>query len=94
MFGYKDGFPTPFPFIDAVSRNLNVRGYSAQDLMTNAEELRKAAAYVSARLASGEFNPRIDKTFPLDQLEAAYTRQRQGRQIGKIIVAPLSSEPG
>ena len=91
MFGYKDGQPTPFPFIEGISRNLNMRGYSAHELMSNVDEMRKATNYIGQRLATGEFVPRIDRVFPLDEIEKAYAHQRDGSQIGKIVIAATPS---
>jgi NADPH:quinone reductase-like Zn-dependent oxidoreductase len=42
MFGYVDGQPTPFPFIDVVGRNLNVRGYNGADARPRSRRGRQA----------------------------------------------------
>jgi NADPH:quinone reductase-like Zn-dependent oxidoreductase len=86
MFGYADGHPTPFPFIEAVSRNLNIRGYSTRGLMEDGEALGKATRFIGERLASGEFKPKIDRMFPLDQLEDAFAHIRAGSVLGKVVV--------
>jgi NADPH:quinone reductase-like Zn-dependent oxidoreductase len=87
MFGYADGLPTPFPFIDAVGRNLNIRGFSARGLMGDAPAMDQAKNYIASRLESGEFKPTIDKVFPLERIEEAYAYMRGGNQIGKIVVS-------
>ena len=48
MFGYADGQPTPFPFVEAVGRNLSIRGYKTQGLMGDQEAMEKAKAYILA----------------------------------------------
>jgi len=48
MFGYADGQPTPFPFVEAVGRNLSIRGYKTQGLMGDQEAMEKTKAYILA----------------------------------------------
>ncbi len=87
MFGVADGMPTPFPFIDAVGRNLNIRGYNAGFLMRHPVALAEAVKYIEGGLASGALTVQIDKTFPLDEIEEAYRYQGQNGQVGKIVVS-------
>lgn len=86
MFGYANGQPTPFPFVEAVSRNLNIRGYSSRALMADPTSLAKAKHFIADRLANGAFKPRIDRVFPLDRIEDAYAHLRAGDQVDKIVV--------
>ena len=86
MFGFKDGQPTPFPFLEAVARNLNIRGYNARFLMADHAEMARGKDFITGHLASGDFQPNIDQAFPLEKIEEAYDHLRQGRQVGKIIV--------
>jgi NADPH:quinone reductase-like Zn-dependent oxidoreductase len=86
MFGYADGHPTPFPFIEAVARNLNIRGYSTRGMMADPDAMAKAKRFIGERLASGEFTAKIDRTFPLGQIEAAYAHIRARSLLGKIVV--------
>ena len=88
MFGYVDGQPTPFPFIDAVGRNLNVRGYNAQGLMRDPAAVAVAKRYVYDLFAKGSVAPKIDKVFPLSHIEDAYEYLNGNGQIGKIVVVP------
>lgn len=88
MFGYVDGQPTPFPFIDAVGRNLNVRGYNAQGLMRDPAAVAVAKRYVYDLFAKGSVAPKIDKVFPLSHIEDAYEYLNGNSQIGKIVVVP------
>jgi NADPH:quinone reductase-like Zn-dependent oxidoreductase len=93
MFGFADGQPTPFPFIDAVARNLNIRGYSARGLMADADGMAKAKHFIGERLASGEFKPKIDRIFPIEQIETAYEHMRTGSLLGKIVVVAELRSP-
>jgi NADPH:quinone reductase-like Zn-dependent oxidoreductase len=86
MFGYKDGRPTPFPFIQAVSRNLNIRGYSSRGLFAHEPELAKAKLFICEHLASGVLRPTIDRTVPLERLEEAYDGVRANDLVGKVVV--------
>jgi Zinc-binding dehydrogenase/DinB superfamily len=88
MFGYVDGQPTPFPFIDAVGRNLNVRGYNAQGLMRDPAAVALAKRYVYDLFSRGSVAPKIDKVFPLSHIEDAYEYLNGNGQIGKIVVVP------
>jgi len=87
MFGYVDGQPTPFPFIDAVGRNLNVRGYNAQGLMRDPAAVAVAKRYIYNLFAKSAATPKIDKVFPLSGIEDAYQYLNSNGQIGKIVVA-------
>lgn len=91
MFGYVDGQPTPFPFIDAVGRNLNVRGYNAQGLMRDPAAVALAKRYVYDLFSRGSVAPKIDKVFPLSHIEDAYEYLNGNGQIGKIVVVPLQN---
>jgi NADPH:quinone reductase-like Zn-dependent oxidoreductase len=86
MFGYADGQPTPFPFVEAVGRNLSIRGYKTQGLMGDQEAMEKAKAYILAGLRSEAFKLMIDRTFELEEIGQAYRRMTSNHQIGKIDV--------
>ena len=86
MFGYADGAPTPFPFLDAVGRNLIVRGYNAQCLMGDPAAMKEAQRFILAGMTDGQFTPRIDCTFPLDRIEDAYAYLQANGQVGKVVV--------
>jgi len=64
MFGYVDGQPTPFPFIDTVGRNLNMRGYNAQSLMRDPAAVAVAKRYVYDLFARGVSRRRSTRSFP------------------------------
>ena len=86
MFGYADGMPTPYPFLQAVARNLTIRGFNSQIVFRTPELLERAKSLILPALASGVFIPRIDKTFPLEQINEAYTYLESSGQVGKIVV--------
>ena len=88
LFGYSDGQPTPFPFSDAVGRNLNVRGYNALGLMRDPVAVGVAKKHIYDLFSRDGVAPKIDKVFPLSDIAGAYKHLNSNNQIGKIVVVP------
>jgi len=78
--------PTPFPLFAALRKGLTVRGYTLFEVVANPETFAKAKKYVFDHLAAGDFEPRIDRTFPLSQIVEAHRYMESNQQIGKIVV--------
>lgn len=78
--------PTPFPLFDAMRKGLTVRGYTLFEITAHAEKMARARQYVYDGLASGQFKPRIDRTFTLDEVVEAHRYLESNQQIGKIVV--------
>jgi NADPH:quinone reductase-like Zn-dependent oxidoreductase len=78
--------PTPYPLFAALSKHLTIKGYTLFEVVADPEVFARAKKYVFDHLQSGAFNPRIDKTFPLDQIVAAHRYMESNAQIGKIVV--------
>jgi len=78
--------PTPFPLFAALQKHLTIKGYTLFEVVAIPAVLQKAKQYVFDRLASGEFKPRIDKTFPLAEIVEAHRYMESNAQIGKIVV--------
>jgi NADPH:quinone reductase-like Zn-dependent oxidoreductase len=78
--------PTPFPLFVALGKGLSVRGYTLMEVTRSPELLKIAVKYVYDHLESGRFKPRIDRTFPLDQIVEAHRYMESNQQIGKIVV--------
>jgi putative PIG3 family NAD(P)H quinone oxidoreductase len=57
-----------------------------------AELARELEEIVWPLIAKGAYRPVIDKTFPLDQAEAAHSRMEHGTHIGKIILTVDETE--
>ncbi len=85
--------PTPFPLFAALSKHLTFKGYTLFEIVTDPAVLAKAKQYVFDHLASGDFQPRIDRTFPLDQIVEAHRYMQSNAQIGKIVVTTGNSQP-
>ena len=78
--------PTPFPLISVLSKHLTIKGYTLRELVSDPAAFSKAKQYVVNHLASGDFKPRIDKTFPLAKIVEAHRYMESNAQIGKIVV--------
>ena len=79
--------PTPYPLFAALSKHLTIKGYTLFEVIADPAVFPLAKQYVFDRLQSGAFKPRVDKTFPLDQIVAAHRYMESNAQIGKIVVA-------
>lgn len=66
--------------------DLTIRGFATNYLVADPKQRAEAVAYVRARIASGEFKPVIDRTFPLTDVVDAYRHLQSNQQIGKIVV--------
>jgi len=77
---------TPFPLLTAVPKGLSMRGYSIFEVVSVPELRAKAEKYVLDHLESGDFKPRIAKTFPLSQVVEAHRYMESNEHIGKIVV--------
>jgi NADPH:quinone reductase-like Zn-dependent oxidoreductase len=85
-YGALSTTPTPYPLFAALSKNLTIKGYTLFEIMSDPAAFTVAKQYVFDHLESGAFNPRIDKTFPLDQIVEAHRYMESNAQIGKIVV--------
>lgn len=78
--------PTPYPLLAALGKHLTIKGYTLFEVVADPAVFAAAKKYVFDHLQSGAFQPRIDKTFPLDQIVAAHRYMESNAQIGKIVV--------
>ena len=85
-YGALSAEPTSYPLFAALSKHLTIKGYTLFEVVADPAVFAKAKQYVFDHLQSGAFNPRIDKTFPLDQIVAAHRYMESNAQIGKIVV--------
>lgn len=51
-------------------------------------DIPRSIRFVSQLLATGEFKPVIDKTYPLDKIAEAYAYVMTGEKTGNVIVTP------
>ena len=55
-------------------------------ITTNPERLARAKSYVYDRVQSGQFKPKIAKTFRFEEVVEAYHYMESNEQIGKIVL--------
>lgn len=77
---------TPFPFGPAVGRGLSMRGYLVFEIIHDPARFAPACAFILNGLLSGEFKPKIAKTFPFEQIVAAHRYLEGNEQLGKVVV--------
>lgn len=78
--------PTPFPLITALRKGISVRGYTLHEITHDPKLVTAAKQYIFERLQDGRFQPKIAKTFPLEQAIQAYQYLESNTQIGKVVV--------
>jgi NADPH:quinone reductase-like Zn-dependent oxidoreductase len=78
--------PTPFPTRAAMTKGINLRGYSLMEFRARPDIVDGAKKYVYERLADGRFKLKIAKTFPLAQAVAAYEYLASNAQVGKVVI--------
>lgn len=77
---------TPFPFGPAVGRGLSLRGYLVFEIIHDPARLARAEAFIREGLRSGTLKPKIDRTFPFDQIVEAHRYLEGNQQLGKVVV--------
>src|SRR5262249_45653784 len=93
-YGWLSVAEKPFPLVPALQKALTIRGYwLAETTMTDPERFARAKSYVHERVNSGEFKPRVAKTFPFDAVVEAYRYMESNEQIGKIVLTVGRQEP-
>jgi NADPH:quinone reductase-like Zn-dependent oxidoreductase len=78
--------PTPYPLFPALRKHLTIKGYTLFEIVNDPAAFEIGKKYVYDRLASGAFKPRVDRTFPLDQIVEAHRYMESNAQTGKIVV--------
>lgn len=79
--------PTSLPLFTLLDKGLSIRGYTLFEIVSNPEVRGAATKYVFDHLQSGEFTPKIARTFPLSQIVEAHRYMESNEHIGKIVVA-------
>jgi len=86
-YGWLSVAETPFPLVPALQKALTIRGYwLAETTMTDPERFARAKSYVYEQVNTGEFKPKVAKTFPFDAVVEAYRYMESNEQIGKIVL--------
>jgi NADPH:quinone reductase-like Zn-dependent oxidoreductase len=86
LYGALSGEPTPYPLFVALEKRLTLRGYVLFEIVEDPQRFAAGKRYILDGLKTGLLTPIIAKTFPLDQIVAAYTYLESNQQIGKVAV--------
>ena len=87
IHGRLSGEPTIFP--TATLPDLVVRSFTLFAMTGDEQRLRRAAAFISAGLAAGDFAPQVDRVFSgLDSVVEAHEYLESNAQVGKIVLTP------
>lgn len=75
-----------FPAIQALRKQLTIRGTAATAILQNDVKLEALTSYVTSGLKSGELRPTIAKAFPFDRIADAHRYIESGEQFGKVVL--------
>lgn len=85
-YGALSSEPTPFPLFTVLGKSLTLKGYLYAEIVSDPAALARAKAFIVDGLASGELEPIIARTFPLDEIQAAHRYLEANQQVGKVVV--------
>jgi NADPH2:quinone reductase len=85
-YGALSSAPTPFPLFDALTKGLNVRGYTLFEIVFDPQRLARGKKFIYDGLESGVLKPIIARTFPLKEIVQAHRYMESNQQMGKIVV--------
>lgn len=91
IYGNLSPEPTPFPVFEswgmaARLRPFRMMGYSLFSITNDPAAVNAAVRYVFDKLQARQLAPRIDRTFPLDDIAQAHRYMEAGQHIGKIVI--------
>ncbi len=86
LYGLLSGTQTSFSLVTALQKGLSFRGYWLSETVMNPETFARGKSYVYDRLKTGQFKPRIAKTFRFEDVAKAYQYMESNEQIGKIVL--------
>ena len=86
LYGLLSGTQTSFPLMLAFQKALTIRGYWLMEILTSPEKFARAKSYVYNRVKTGQFRPKIAKTFRFEDVAEAYRYMESNQQIGKIVL--------
>jgi NADPH:quinone reductase len=84
LYGSFDMSPTPFPLVEALGRDVSLRGYTVWPVITDPARLKRCQQYVLSGLKSGTLKPVLDRTFPFSEVVEAHRYMESNKQNGKI----------
>ena len=84
LYGMLSGTPTPYP-MTGYRRGVKVAGF-LMGLMKTPERLERMKRYIYDRLVDGRLRPKVDRTFPFQDVQAAFRYLEGSTQVGKIVL--------
>lgn len=85
-YGALDVCPSELPPAALLAKSLTLRGYLVHELLRNPGSLSIAKEFILKRIASGDLVPKIARTFPFEEITAAYRFLESNAQFGKVVV--------
>jgi len=86
IYGLLSMESTSFPLGQALAKGLSLRGYTLFEITGFPDRLARAKQFVLEGLQSGDFKPKIARTFAFDQIAEAHRYMESNQQVGKIVV--------
>jgi len=80
--------PVGFHPFRLMNDNRAVMGLNAGRLWQDAERLRETMAAILAGIAKGDYDPVVDRTFPLEAAGEAHRYLEERRNFGKVVLVP------
>ncbi len=87
LYGALSMDKTPFPFRAALSKGLNISGYTMMQIARDEDRLEWGKAHILSGLERGTLVPLVDRVFKFDQFQEAHDYMESNEQIGKIVVS-------
>jgi NADPH:quinone reductase len=84
LYGLLSGEANNYP-VTAFFKAISLTGYMMYQ-MTTPERFVPMKRYVYEHLANGTFKPRVDRTFPFEQVADAYRYLESNQQVGKVVI--------
>jgi NADPH:quinone reductase-like Zn-dependent oxidoreductase len=75
----------PFPWNPLLALTTRI-GARQRVVFALPKDDREVMTYLRDRLASGEFRPVIDRTYPLDDIVEAYRYVETGQKVGNVVI--------
>ena len=94
VYGALSGRPTELSVLSLLQKRLTVRGYDMVEVVGDDTRLTRAVKFIVDGLETRALTPTVDRIFPADQINDAYTYLEGNAQFGKVVVtAPSHSGP-
>jgi NADPH:quinone reductase-like Zn-dependent oxidoreductase len=86
IYGALSGPSAPFPLLAGAKKGLSMRAFYVHELIERADCLARGKAFILAGVKDGSLKPKIDRSFPFEQVREAHTYLESNQQLGKIVM--------